>query len=75
MRPHAVERFGHNRGVVQGLLKQFRAHAQDGLRDVERFGGVPLLNLLGEAILEVWLVLEMREMHRNSLGKRAHPID
>src|SRR5215469_10573529 len=75
MPPHAVERFGHDPGIVQGLVKQFRAGAQHSLRDVERFGGMPLLNLLSEAILEVWLVLETREMHRNSLGKRAHPVD
>ena len=75
MRPHAVERLGNDLRVTQCLVEQFRARPQNHLRDFECLGGVAFLDLLREALLEIRLVLEMREMDGQGIGERPHPVD
>ena len=54
--------------------EQFRTRSQNHLRHLEGLGGVAFLDLLREAVREIWLVLEMREMDGEGVGKRPHPI-
>src|SRR5437762_8972838 len=69
MRPHSVERLGHNPRVAQCLVKQFRAPAQNQLRHFDCLGGMAFLDMLREALLEIRFVPEMREMNRHGVGR------
>ena len=59
--------------IVAG--SKLRLRAQDHLGHRQQFLGVALFDHLGKALRKIRLIGELREMHRQGIGKGAHPID
>jgi hypothetical protein len=72
--PDTIERVRHQPRIAHGVRDECRTRLQDHLRYRHCLLGMALLDAVLETFVEIRLGDDPREVHRQRLGKRAHPI-